>query len=69
MRIPMATRYLPENRRDLQQSMVDHSQANFFAICVKLRLFGAQTIDGYALNRFSKKLFKLVMQRHTHLWT
>lgn len=67
--VKMATRFLPLDRRDLQQRMVDNAQGHFFAVCVSLKLFSASSIDRYVMNEFSKALFRLVKQRHTHLWT
>ena len=64
----MVTKYLPRYRRDLQEYMVADSQANFFVICVQLKLFKAGSIDQRAMNDFSRKLYKLVKRRHTHLW-
>ena len=68
MQIPMATRCLPRDRRDIQQWMVDEGQGNLFAICVKLKLFRMDNVNREAMNEFSRKLFKLVKRRHTHLW-
>ena len=66
--VELIGRYLPRYRRELQEHMVDSSQANFFVVCVKLGLFKKKAIDMDAMNSFSKMLFRLVKRRHTHLW-
>lgn len=64
----LSGKYLPLDRRDIQQMHVDDAQGNFFATCVKLRLFSFAAVNHEAMNAFSIKLFKLVKRRHTHLW-
>jgi len=68
MQPEMLTKYLPRDRRDLQQYMVDQSQSNFFVICVRLKLFQEKNIDRHLMGNFARRLFKLVKHRHTHLW-
>lgn len=64
----MTSKYLPLDRRDLQQHMVDGAQGSFFAICVKLGFFNVNSVDRHAMNEFSRNLFRMVTRRHTHLW-
>ena len=68
MKIKMATKYLPDNRRDLTANMVNHSVANVFAICVKLKLFRPEIIIREVMSNFAINLYKHTMKRHTHLW-
>lgn len=68
MKPAMATKYLPKDRRDLTLDMVDHTQANFFALCVRLKLFKRTSVDSFHMEQFSRALYKLVMRRHTNLW-
>jgi hypothetical protein len=65
----MATNYLPKDRRDLQPDMVSHAQANFFAICVKLRLFRMCSIGHVAMRDFARNLFRIVMRKYTNIWS
>ena len=62
------SKYLPEDRLELRRRMVYESQANFWTICVKLKLFKSNSIDPTSMNYFAEALFKLVKRRHTHLW-
>lgn len=64
----MRSRYLPLDRRDLQQYMVDRAVANLFIIFVSVKLFDKKSVDRDAMNFFSKSLFKIAMRRHTNLW-
>lgn len=66
--IELVGRFLPRDRRDLQQTHVDYSQSNLFAVCVKLKLFTQKSVGRQAMDVFSRKLFLLVKRRHTHLW-
>lgn len=66
--IPMATKYLPVDRRDLTLINVNHCVANYFAICVRLSLFKGDTVGDTGLNNFARRLFRIVQKRHTHLW-
>lgn len=61
-------RYLPRHRRDIQEAMVCDSLANSLYLCVKLNLFSMESINLFTLSCLSKKLYKLVKKRHTHLW-
>ena len=62
-------RFLPLDRRDLQQHHVDHALANVLATCVKLNLWSRNSVGRDNLIDLSRYLFKLVKRRHTHLWT
>lgn len=68
MQVELLGRYLPRDRRDLNIYMVDNSVANFFAICVKIKLFDASSVRPSLLVDLSIRLFRLVKRRHTHLW-
>lgn len=72
--LKMQSRYLPLDRRDLRQGMVEGAVTNFFDIGIKLKLFSnwclysKGPLYSYALEDFSRWLFKRVQRRHTHLW-
>lgn len=67
-KMEMSSKYLPRDRRFLQERMVDKSQANLFAVCVKLKLFPVHVVNRGAMLEFARKLYIIVAKRHTHLW-
>ena len=69
MDIPMATKYLPKDRRDLTLDMTNQVVANFFVICVRLALWTRDSFSRDAMNQFARDLYKQVQRRHTHLWS
>lgn len=64
----MSTRYLPQDRRDLQRWMVSMSLGHLLQVGVILKLYRNEAYDRYSLHRLTDRLFKLVCNRHTHLW-
>lgn len=69
MQAELKGRYLPLDRRDLQQSHVDHSLANFMMVCVLLGLWDRHTVTRDPMVTLARNLYRLVKRRHTHLWT
>lgn len=67
-RVPMASEYLPVDRRDLNMKMTAHSVALFFALLVQLKLVTPSRITSGTMNEFAVKLYKLVQRRHSKLW-
>lgn len=67
-RVPMASTYLPVDRRDLNPKMTNHCVALFFGMLVRLNLCSVDSVDQYKLNEFAERLYKLVMRRHSKLW-
>lgn len=65
----MASKYTPLDRRDLSEKMTASGVALFFALLVQLKLCRFETVDQYAINDFSKRLYKLVQRRHSKIWT
>jgi len=61
-------KYLPRHRRDLQEEMVHGSLDNLFYQCAKLDLFKMKSINLIEMHKLKKRLWLLVMHRHTHLW-
>jgi hypothetical protein len=67
--IKMASKHFPHDRRDLQQHMVDEAVANFFVVCVLLKLCSMSSVPRVSLLEFSQDLFRMVKRKHTHLWS
>lgn len=64
----LSTRYLPQDRRDLQRWMVGMSLGHLLQVGVVLKLYRNEAYDRYHLQKLIDRLFRLVCNRHTHLW-
>lgn len=66
--VVMSTRYIPQDRRDLQRWMVSMSLGHLLQVGVVLKLYRNESYDRHYLHKLTRKLFKLACHRHTHLW-